>query len=149
VNRPDAPPAGSRSIDDILAAARVRLHRIQPIQAYEAQHTGAVLIDIRPVAQRQEHGEIPGAMAIERNVLEWRLDPRSHARLPITNRYDLPVIIVCQEGYTSSLAAGALHDLGLYKATDVIGGFAAWAASGLPVVRPVIHATHSAYVPLA
>jgi len=134
VNRANTPPAGSRSIDEILAAARARLDRIQPVQAHRAQRTGAHLIDIRPAAQRQAHGEIPGAITIERNVLEWRLDPRSDARLPIADRYDLPVVIVCQEGYTSSLAAAALHDLGLHKATDMIGGFAAWAADGLPVI---------------
>ncbi|HYS36461.1 MAG TPA: rhodanese-like domain-containing protein [Pseudonocardiaceae bacterium] len=127
-------PVGSRSIEEILAAARARLHRIQPSTAHEAQRTGAILVDIRPVAQRQEFGEIPGAVAIERNVLEWRFDPCSDARLPIADRYDLPAVIVCQEGYTSSLAAAALQDLGLFKATDVIGGFAAWAAEGLPVI---------------
>jgi rhodanese-related sulfurtransferase len=134
VNYADTPPAGSHSIDEILAAARTRLHRIQPVQAHHAQRTGANLVDIRPAAQRQAHGEIPGAITIERNVLEWRLDPRSDARLPIADRYDLPVVIVCQDGYTSSLAAAALHDLGLNKATDMIGGFTAWAADGLPVI---------------
>jgi rhodanese-related sulfurtransferase len=134
VSRPQTPPADSRCIDDILAAARIRLHRIQPVDAYRAQRTGAILIDIRPTAQRQTHGEIPRAIIIERNVLEWRLDPRSDARLPIADRYDLPVVVLCQEGYTSSLAAAALHDLGLNRATDIIGGFAAWAHDGLPVV---------------
>jgi rhodanese-related sulfurtransferase len=137
VSRPDAPPAGSRSIDDILAAARARFHRVGPVEALEAQGTGAVLVDIRPVAQRQEHGEIPGAIVVDRNVLEWRLDPRSDARLPIADRFDLAVIVVCQEGYSSSLAAATLLDLGLYRATDLIGGFAAWASDGLPVtMRP-------------
>jgi rhodanese-related sulfurtransferase len=133
VSYPATPPAGARSIDEILAGARARLSRVQPVHAHQAQRTGAVLVDIRPVAQRQEHGTIPGAIAVERNVLEWRLDPRSGARIPIADRYDLPVIVVCQEGYTSSLAAAALHDLGLLAATDMIGGFAAWAAAGLPV----------------
>jgi rhodanese-related sulfurtransferase len=132
VNRPNHPPAGSRSIDDILAAARTRLHRIEPAQAHTAQRCGAVLVDIRPAAQREAHGQIPGALIIERNVLEWRFDPRCPARLPIADRYDLPVVVFCQEGYTSSLAAAALHDLGLHEATDIIGGFAAWAAAGLP-----------------
>jgi rhodanese-related sulfurtransferase len=131
------PPPGSRGIDDILAAARARLHRVQPADAREAQRTGAVVVDIRPVAQRREHGSIPGALAIERNVLEWRLDPRSDARLPIADRYDLPVIVACQEGYTSSLAAVALQDLGLLRATDMVGGFAAWTAAGLPVAPEV------------
>ena len=90
-------------------------------------------MDIRPAAQRAEHGEIPGAIVIERNVLEWRLDPRSDARLSFA-RYDLEVIVTCQEGYTSSLAAAALQDLGLLRATDLAGGFEAWRAAGLPTV---------------
>ena len=124
------PPEGSRGIDEILADARRRLDRVEPRAAYGS---GAVLVDIRPAAQRRTHGEIPGAVVIERNVLEWRLDPRSDARLPFADRYDLPVVVLCQEGYTSSLAAAALQDLGLSRATDLIGGFAAWADEGLPV----------------
>jgi len=133
VSRPGTAPAGSRGIDELLAAARARLHRVAPVPAREAQRAGAVLVDIRPAAQRQEHGTIPDALVVERNVLEWRFDPRSDARLPVADRYDLPVIVVCQEGYTSSLAAAALQDLGLARATDLVGGFAAWAAAGLPV----------------
>jgi rhodanese-related sulfurtransferase len=95
--------------------------------------SGGLLVDIRPAAQRAEEGEIPGAIIIERNVLEWRLDPRSDARLSFT-RYDLEVIVTCQEGYTSSLAAAALQDLGLLRATDLAGGFKAWQAAGLPTV---------------
>ena len=124
------PPEGSRGIDELLAAARGRLDRVEPRAAYGSE---AVLVDIRPAAQRQAHGEIPGAVVIERNVLEWRLDPRSDARLPFADRYDLPVVVLCQEGYTSSLAAAALQDLGLSRATDLVGGFAAWADEGLPV----------------
>jgi rhodanese-related sulfurtransferase len=130
------PPAGSTGIDDILAAARARLRRLDPHETFVAVERGAVLIDIRPAAQRVAHGEIPGAIVIERNVLEWRLDPRSDARLGFATRYDLDVIITCQEGYTSSLAAASLHDLGLTRATDLIGGFAAWHAAGLPTVTP-------------
>lgn len=126
------PPAGSRGIDELLAAARARLVRLPPLVAHEAQRDGAVLVDIRPEAQRAANGEFAGALVIERNVLEWRFDPRSEARLAIADRYDLPVIVACQEGYTSSLAAAALQDLGLYRATDLIGGFAAWRAAGLP-----------------
>ena len=132
MNRPGDPPDDSRGIDDLLAAARARLRRIEPAQAHDAQRRGAVLVDIRPAAQREATGEIPGALVIERNVLEWRFDPRCPARLPVADRYDLPVVVFCQEGYTSSLAAAALHDLGLHKATDIIGGFTAWAAAGLP-----------------
>lgn len=129
-----AAPPGSRSIDELLDAARTRLTRLDPAAARAAQRRGAVLVDIRPAAQRAEHGEIPGALIIERNVLEWRFDPRSSARLSIAD-YDLPVVVVCQEGYTSSLAAAALQDLGVHRATDLAGGYAAWRAAGLPVCR--------------
>jgi rhodanese-related sulfurtransferase len=135
-SRTTRPPAGSRSIDEVLAAARTRLARVHPARAYADQHTGAVLVDIRPAAQRAATGHIPGALVVERNVLEWRFDPRGEARLPIADRYDLPVVVFCQEGYTSSLAAAALHDLGLHRATDIIGGFAAWHAAGLPTTAP-------------
>ncbi|MEV6347039.1 rhodanese-like domain-containing protein [Actinoplanes sp. NPDC051851] len=128
-----------RSIDEILADARSRLDRLGPAEteALLRAEADAVLIDIRPAAQRAEHGEIPGAVIIERNVLEWRLDPRSDARLPWAGRYDLPVVITCQEGYTSSLAAAACQDLGLHRATDLAGGFAAWKAAGLPTTGPI------------
>ena len=125
-------PACSRTIDEILAAARGRLRRLGPAEAQQAAGRGAALVDIRPQAQRATEGEIPGALLIERNVLEWRLDPASSARLPIA-RYDLQVIVVCSEGYTSSLAAAALQDLGVSRATDLDGGFRAWQAAGLPV----------------
>ncbi|RKE06455.1 rhodanese-like domain-containing protein [Catellatospora citrea] len=126
-------PAGSRGIDEILAEARTRLARLDAAQAAAAQGDGALLVDIRPAAQRAAHGGIPGALIVERNVLEWRFDPRSDARLPVAGSYDLPVVVFCQEGYTSSLAAAALQDLGLHRATDLAGGFAAWQAAGLPV----------------
>ena len=126
------PPPGSVGIDEILARARTRLRRLDPHAVRAAMGLGALLIDIRPAAQRAEHGEIPGAVIIERNVLEWRLDPRSDARLPFAGSYDLEVVVTCQEGYTSSLAAAALQDLGLHRATDLAGGFAAWQAAGLP-----------------
>ena len=126
------PPAGSTGITEILAAARSRLTRLGPLETQAAVSRGALLVDIRPAAQRAEFGEIPGALIIERNVLEWRLDPRSDARLPVADRYDLEVIVTCQEGYTSSLAAASLQDLGLHRATDLAGGFAAWKAAGLP-----------------
>jgi len=129
-------PAGARSIDEILTAARGRLDRVTPEQALAELGAGAVLIDIRPAWQRAEHGEIPGSVVIERNHLEWRLDPDSDARLPWADGYDLRPIVICNEGYTSSLAAAALHDLGLLRATDVIGGYQAWRAAGLPTARP-------------
>lgn len=130
------PPPGSYGIDDILRTARSRLSRMSPAATARAMREGAVLVDIRPVAQRARHGEIPGAIVIERNVLEWRLDPRSEARLSFADSYDLKVIVTCQEGYTSSLAAASLQDLGLYRATDLEGGFAAWQAAGLPTLTP-------------
>jgi rhodanese-related sulfurtransferase len=130
-----APPSGHRTIDQILAEARSRLERVGPRQAARAVSEGALLVDIRPAAQRAAEGEIPGALIVERNVLEWRFDPASAARLPQAS-YDLPVIVVCSEGYTSSLAAAALQDLGVHRATDLDGGFCAWQAAGLPVTTP-------------
>jgi rhodanese-related sulfurtransferase len=127
-------PPGARTIDDVLAEARTHLTRLSPAQACAAASAGAVLVDIRPAAQRAAEGEIPGAMIVDRNVLEWRFDPASAARLPVA-RYDLQVIVFCSEGYTSSLAAAALQDLGLHRATDMAGGFCAWQASGLPVTH--------------
>ena len=127
-----APPPGARGIDEILAAARGRLRRITPQQALRDQADGAMLIDIRPAAQRADQGEIPGSVVVERNHLEWRLDPACHARLPWVAGYDHRLIVFCVDGYASSLAAAALHDLGLRRATDLIGGFRAWSAAGLP-----------------
>ncbi len=124
---------GARSIDELLTAARERLVRVEPVEAYAEYLRGAVLVDIRPAAQRAAEGEIPGALIVERNVLEWRFDPRSDARLPVADRYDLRVIVLCSEGYTSSLAAASLQDLGLHRATDLVGGFVAWRRAGLPV----------------
>lgn len=118
-------PTGRRTIDEVLQSARGRITRLTPDQATNKLHDGAVLVDIRPAAQRETHGVLPGALVIERNVLEWRFDPASDARLPIAD-YDLEIIVMCQEGYTSSLAAASLHDLGIHRATDVIGGYAAW-----------------------
>lgn len=127
-----APPDGARTIDQVLAGARSRLDRLSPAAAMAASRDGALIVDIRPAAQRAAEGEVPGSLVVERNVLEWRFDPASGARLPQA-RYDLRVIIMCSAGYTSSLAAAALQDLGLRNATDLDGGFLAWAAAGLPV----------------
>jgi rhodanese-related sulfurtransferase len=128
-------PEGARSIGEILAAARDRLRRLTPAEAHAACADGATLIDIRPAAQRAAVGEIPGSVVIERNHLEWRLDPASDARLPWVTGYELRPIVICTAGYTSSLAAAALQDLGLAQATDVIGGYQAWQAAGLPTAR--------------
>ncbi|MCW2632953.1 MAG: Rhodanese domain protein [Pseudonocardia sp.] len=123
------------TIDEMLAAARARLHRLEPPQAAAAAAEGALLVDTRPAAQRAQYGEIPGALLIERNHLEWRLDPTSDARIPEATSHDLPIVVICQAGYSSSLAAASLQDIGLQRATDLVGGFEAWAAAGLPVAR--------------
>lgn len=128
---------GTLNIEQILSAARTRLRRLSPEEAYEAMvHKGATLVDIRSEDRRATEGSIPGALMIERNVLEWRFDPASSARLPVATDHDIQVIVFCSEGYTSSLAAAALQDLGLWRATDVVGGFHAWRAAGLPIVAP-------------
>ena len=119
------------SIDELLARSRARLVRLTAEQSHRAQQDGAVLVDIRPEANRELEGHLPGAVVIERTVLEWRLDPASDARLPLAS-YDLHVIVVCNEGYSSSLAATTLQDLGVAGATDMVGGYRAWKAAGLP-----------------
>ena len=133
-------PPGALTIDEVLAAARTRLSRLSPAQAQRAIQSGALLVDIRPQAQREAEGEIPGATIIERNVLEWRFDPASVACLPVAS-YALQVIIFCSEGYTSSLAAASLLDLGVH-ATDLEGGFRAWESAGLPVSPAASAAGH-------
>jgi rhodanese-related sulfurtransferase len=123
------------TIEEMLAAARARLSRVTPDEAFAEFCTGATIIDIRPASQRAVEGEVPGSIVVERNHLEWRFDPASEARLPWVTDHDLRLIVICVEGYTSSLAAAALLDLGLHRATDVIGGYQAWAAAGLPTAR--------------
>jgi rhodanese-related sulfurtransferase len=125
-------PDGARSIDEILADARARLRRLPAEEAFAEFCDGATLIDIRPAGQRAAAGEVPGSLVVERNHLEWRFDPAGDARLPWVTGYDLRLIVICAAGYTSSLAAAALHELGFARATDVIGGFTAWQAAGLP-----------------
>jgi rhodanese-related sulfurtransferase len=124
-----------RTIDDILALARRRLLRLSPLEAAAEQRSGALLVDIRPEAQRAAEGEIPGSLVIERNVLEWRLDPGSDARLEEASDHSLRVIVFCSQGYMSSLAAASLQDLGLWCATDIDGGFQRWRACQLPTVE--------------
>jgi rhodanese-related sulfurtransferase len=116
---------GHRTIDGMVESARLRIARLTPAQAKKDWDAGAVVVDIRPASQREAEGELPGALVIERNILEWRFDPACDARLAIAD-YDLRVIVLCQEGYASSLAAASLQDLGIHRATDVIGGYAAW-----------------------
>jgi rhodanese-related sulfurtransferase len=114
------------SIDEILARARSTFDRVPPERlAHELAH-GALVVDIRPVEQRHRDGQLPGAVVIDRNVLEWRLDPSSEHRIDEVTGYDLRVVIVCNEGYSSSLAAATLQELGLHRATDLIGGYQAW-----------------------
>jgi rhodanese-related sulfurtransferase len=125
-------PRTPRTIAEVLDAARQRLDRLTPEEAQRASTEGAVVVDIRPAGQRAAEGELPGALVIERNVLEWRFDPASEARLDIAD-HDLAVIVLCQEGYTSSLAAAALQELGIWRATDVIGGYAAWRQADTPL----------------
>lgn len=125
---------GASGIERMLSAARARLRRLYSDEAHEAAtKTEAILVDIRPEGQRALEGSIPGALIVERNVLEWRFDPASSARLPIATGHNLQVIVFCSEGYASSLAAAALQDLGFWRATDVVGGFHAWRAAGLPI----------------
>jgi rhodanese-related sulfurtransferase len=120
------------TITQLLAAARARLDRIGPQEAAARAERGAHLVDTRPQWQREQEGSLPGALVIERNHLEWRLDPTSDARIPEAVDHDVEWILFCSEGYSSSLAAASLQDLGLHRATDVDGGFRAWAAAGLP-----------------
>ena len=128
---------GTLSIEQVLSAARARLRRLSPDEVYEAvTMTEAILVDIRPESQRAIEGSIADALVVERNVLEWRFDPASSTRLPVATDHDLQVIVFCSEGYTSSLAAAALQDLGLCRATDMVGGFHAWRAAGLPIMPP-------------
>jgi rhodanese-related sulfurtransferase len=126
-----------RTINDLLAAAQGRLTRLEPAEAAAAARDGAVIIDIRSERDRERDGVIPGALFYPRNVLEWRLDPASgHSDRELGNALLRKIILVCSEGYQSSLAAATLQDLGFARATDLAGGFRAWRAAGLPVERP-------------
>lgn len=133
--------ATRRTVDEGLETARNRLDRLDPRAAYEATRCGAVLVDIRPDANRAAEGAIPGAVVIERNELEWRLDPACSDRLPLAG-YDLHVIVLCNEGYASSLAAAALRDLGIHRATDLTGGYRAWRAAGFPTSQGAAESDH-------
>ncbi|HEV7654104.1 MAG TPA: rhodanese-like domain-containing protein [Mycobacteriales bacterium] len=121
------------SVDALLNDARVGMTRLDPVAAARAQADGAVLVDTRPYAFRAAEGEIAGALVVERNVLEWRFAPDSPWRLPEADP-DAVVVVVCNEGYASSLAADSLRRLGVRRATDLAGGFRAWVAAGLPTV---------------
>lgn len=125
------------SIEETLAMAWADLARLEPAEALKATGVpGTYVVDIRPEYQRKASGEVPGAIVIERNHLEWRLDPRSDARIPESVDTSIRWIILCEGGYASGLAALSLRRLGLLRSTDVVGGFEAWQAAGLPVYRP-------------
>ena len=121
------------TIDEVLERARRRLIRVDPEQAAAEQARGALLIDTRTSDQRAEQGEIPGALVIDRTVLEWRLDPASSSHISAATDHQVRVIVLCAQGYSSSLAAASLQEIGLVNATDMIGGFHAWKAAGLPI----------------
>jgi rhodanese-related sulfurtransferase len=121
------------TVDDLLASARARIRRLDPHETAAACRRGAMLIDIRPTVQRRWEGEVPGAVVIERNVLEWRLDPASAHRLAQVTDHEQEIVVMCSEGYASSLVAAMLVELGYTAAADLDGGFQAWAKAGLPV----------------
>ena len=120
------------AIDELLRRARARLDRVHPKDLADEVAAGAVVVDIRPADQRTRDGELPGAVVVDRNVLEWRLDPTCPHRLPLATDTDARYVLVCNEGFGSSLAAVTLHELGLTRATDLVGGFQAWSAIRQP-----------------
>jgi rhodanese-related sulfurtransferase len=121
------------NVDQLLERARARLDRVDAKDAAAELNAGALLVDIRPADQRAAQGDIPGAIVVDRNVLEWRLDPASPWRIAAVADHDVRIILICAQGFQSSLAAANLQEMGLVNATDVIGGFEAWATAGLPV----------------
>ncbi|MFH8337986.1 rhodanese-like domain-containing protein [Streptomyces sp. AM6-12] len=132
-----APHPHPVGIDALLERVRTGYRRIEAREAYDTARTGeALLVDIRYAALRERDGLIPGAVVVERNELEWRLDPQGSHRLPEATSHDLRIVVICNEGYASSLAAVSLHQLGLHRATDLVGGFQSWRSTGLPVTLP-------------
>jgi rhodanese-related sulfurtransferase len=123
----------SKTVEQLLAEARRGLTRLGPLEAFEASRDGALLVDIRSESQRARDGHVPGSTHVPRNVLEWRLDPSSRWRDVALARRDALIVVFCDEGYQSSLAAATLNELGLDRATDMEGGFQAWRRAGLPV----------------
>ena len=124
-------------IEETLSQVRSRLPRLDPVEAYAACHDeDTFIVDTRPEFQRREAGKIAEAIVIERNHLEWRLDPTSDARIPEAMHAGIRWIVLCEGGYSSSLAADSLRRIGLRRSTDIVGGFNAWRAAGLPIVRP-------------
>jgi rhodanese-related sulfurtransferase len=133
VCQPTATPSTHTTVDLLLDGARRRLDRLHPREARAAMADGALLIDIRSEPQRLTEGMVPGALTVERNVLEWRCDPSCPAHDPRVGSLDTRLVVMCDEGYQSSLAAATLQQLGFHRATDLIGGFRAWRAAGLAV----------------
>lgn len=131
--RHESDESGPAGIDELLERVRAGYVRLDAREAWTAASEGALLVDIRYAALRERDGLIPGALVVERNELEWRLDPRGSHRAPQAVSHGLRVVVICNEGYASSLAVESLHRLGLHRATDLVGGFQAWRAAGLPV----------------
>jgi rhodanese-related sulfurtransferase len=123
----------TKTVGQLVEEARAGLRRLSPAEAADAFGGGALLVDIRPTEERRHEGEVPGALVVERNVLEWRLDPASADRIPEVTDHEQVIVVVCTEGYASSLVAATLQEMGFRNATDVAGGFQAWKIAGLPV----------------
>ena len=123
---------GRRTLAALLDDARSRIERLEPERAWEAVENGAVLIDIRSEGDRERHGIVPGSLHVPRTVLEWRLDPDGEWRSPHAPGLDEQIVILCDHGFSSSLAAASLVELGFARAGDVVGGFQAWREAGLP-----------------
>jgi rhodanese-related sulfurtransferase len=121
-----------KSVDELLARARAGLRRLTPTEAAAAVKAGALLVDTRPLERRRSDGIVPGALVVDRNVLEWRLDPQSAHKIDAVTGHDQTIVIMCNEGYASSLVAAELQEMGFSRATDVEGGYQAWKAAGLP-----------------
>ena len=137
----------SPSADDLVVRARRQIGRTRPEDLATVADAGGLIIDIRPAAQRKEEGPLPGALVVERNVLEWRLDPNGAHRLPNVTGFDQTVVVVCSQGYASSLAAESLLALGFRHATDLVGGYQAWSAwahSGEPTSEVATHRSEGA-----
>jgi rhodanese-related sulfurtransferase len=132
---PKPQTAKPRTVDELLDEARASLQRMSPAETEHAGREGALIVDIRPLELRVRDGVIPGALAVGRNVLEWRLDPESPHRIPEATSHEQAVVVVCDEGYASSFAAVSLQQLGFHRATDLVGGFQSWKAAGLPIER--------------
>ena len=125
-----APDVG---VDEVLAASRAGVHRLTPAELVAAIARGALAVDTRTESHRRRQGEFPGALVIDRTVLEWRLDPTSPWRIPEATAADLEIVVLCRQGYSSSLAAASLREVGLTRVTDLAGGVEAWVAAGLPM----------------